>query len=100
MKTAHLGRRLGDWLGIVPEDEIPWSAPDLSDLDALGVPAAYPAPGTFAPAPVAAPPEPGPVLAGTTDRQASNVRTFRDVVNQRRAETQRRAVYPQTPTRW
>src|SRR5579871_4187687 len=36
MKTAHLGRRLGDWLGIVPEDDVPMAtSADYFDLDRL-----------------------------------------------------------------
>ena len=63
MKTAHLGRRLGDWLGIVPEDEIPWSTPaDLFDLDQVA-PGSVRAEPAYTPAPqaVEAPP---PCLSG------------------------------------
>jgi hypothetical protein len=121
MKTASLGRRLGDWLGIVPEDDIPWStAADLPDLEGLPResvrveprvqrrPKAPPAPPVrkIPPAPAVAqptpdPPAPSPVRLGSPiPEPAKNVLTFRQVVNQRRAESQRRAVHPQAPPRW
>lgn len=111
MKTASLGRRLGDWLGIVPEDEIPWSTPaDLFDLVDAPVelpvkpeiqrapsrppatPPAPPVPQTRAPSPVR--------LGSPIPAPAKNVLTFRQVVNQRRAETQRRSVNTQPRSRW
>jgi hypothetical protein len=130
MKTASLGRRLGDWLGIVPEDEIPWSPPaDLFDIDAISHevraepkaqsrPKAPPTPPvqqirvqeTRVPkhSPVAAAPQPSPEspapspvrLSSPIPEPAKNVMTFRQVVNQRRADAQRRAADPHTPARW
>ena len=122
MKTAHLGRRLGDWLGIVPEDEIEWSTPaDLFGPDAvaretrradvemlvLATPVeataspTLPAPPTALPTRMPDSPAPSPVrLGGPIPEPAKNVLTFRDAVNRRRADAQRRAVNPQAPTRW
>ena len=119
MKTAHLGRRLGDWLGIVPEDEITWSTPaDLFDLDefadtsarvettyAPASEAAVFAPPTPMPPPVphAAPVTPAPSpdrSQGPFPEPAKTALTFREVVNQRRAAMQQRAANPQAPTRW
>jgi hypothetical protein len=118
MNTAHLGRRLGDWLGIVPEDDVPVAtAPDYFDLDQLERrPAPRPVeqltvdavsvvnspPSSSRLAPVTPePPAPSPVRSGGPNAEpAKNVRSFRDVVNQRRAETQRRAANPQAPPRW
>ena len=121
MKTASLGRKLGDWLGIVPEDEAPWStAPSVFDIDAIPRDAirrdAIPRDASVAvvpeivsarsvarvppPAPV---PEPArePVRQGSpVPEPADGVLTFREVVNKRRAEGRRRAGHPQAPTRW
>jgi hypothetical protein len=118
MKTASLGRGLGDWLGIVPEDDIPWSPPaDLPELEVIPRESVRAEPQvqrrpkaprvrTIPPAPAVAPPTPdppapSPVRFGSPiPEPAKNVLTFRQVVNQRRAESQRRAVNPQAPPRW
>ena len=119
MKTASLGRKLGDWLGIVPEDEAPWSTPpSVFDIEATPrdllpretIPRASVAvvpeivsARSVAPLPPPAPvpePPPEPVRLGSpVPEPADGVLTFRDVVNRRRAET-RRAGHPQAPTRW
>jgi hypothetical protein len=109
MKTAHLGRRLGDWLGIVPEDDVPApsTVADYFDLDRLDrMPQTHVESVVAQPArvePTVAPevPAPSPVpFTQPKPEPAKNVRTFRDVVNQRRADAQRRAQQPQAPPRW
>jgi hypothetical protein len=122
MKTAHLGRRLGDWLGIVPEDDVPlMSSTDYVDIEHLdprppaaaptGAAATIDAVSHIVP-PAPAPPRYEPTVAATAPAPSAaraavpapepgkTVRSFRDVVNQRRAEAQRRAEYPQAPPRW
>ncbi len=114
MKTAHLGRRLGDWLGIVPEDDVPTATSadyfDLDQLDRLDHTVPVEAPPAVIPSPaprldtIATPesPAPSPVWSSRPNPEpATNVRSFRDVVNQRRAEAQQRAAYSQAPPpRW
>ena len=66
MKTASIGRRLGDWLGVVPEEE---AAPPVGNAVSPDERSVRERPVTLESVPAAA------------DRP---VMSFRDVVNQRR----------------
>jgi hypothetical protein len=68
MKTASIGRRFGDWLGVVPDEEAPSPSvtPTAADVASPGELAAR---------------QTEPNSDSVPDR---HVRSFRDVVNQRR----------------
>jgi hypothetical protein len=69
MKTASIGRRFGDWLGVVPEEPEAQAAPRR--LDAVS-------PDDRAPRAIDEPSD------AATWSQSREVTSFRDVVNQRR----------------
>ena len=112
MKTASLGRKLGDWLGVVPEDETvpvadavpegkahPSPSPSVFDIETVPRGPVVREPVAVVPEIVGAPVERVP-LGSPTPEPAAGVRTFREVVNQRRADSQRRAGPAQATTRW